>query len=175
MSCLFVAACTDANPNVAALRALDDFDFRKNFIVASDLLSVPLQAKCSAYVDRVDVSFDGGVTWTNTATYDTSSLLKCGSADYSVTLSNSKAPWSSMTFTTGQTVVVQFRAHTRANSYIYRDISVKYTPSATIRQEVLAGSGSASGSGYKLTGRLRAQKQTVATGSGVILRGRILE
>ncbi len=178
--CLFLSlfiyvGCSDANPKVSTLRALDEFDFKKNFVVAADLSSVPLQAKCSRFIDHVDVSFDNGITWTNTSSYDTSSQFDCPNSNYAVTLSNSKSPWNSMSFTNGQVVNVKFRAMSRAGFYVYRDISVKYTPSATIRQEVLVGAGTSSATNIVLKGRVRAQKQTVATGGSFIVRGRILE
>ncbi|MDG0816204.1 hypothetical protein [Bdellovibrio svalbardensis] len=167
--------CTDANPKVAALHALDEFEFKKNFVVTADLSSIPLQAKCSRFIDHVDVSFDSGATWTNTSTYDTSSQFDCANSNYTMTLSNSKAPWNSMSFTSGQVVNVKFRALSRVGNYVYRDISVKYTPSATIRQEVLVGAGTSTAANIVLKGRIRAQKQAVASGGSVVVKGRILE
>lgn len=167
--------CTDANPKVSALRALDQFDFKKNFVVTADLNSVPLQATCSRFIDHVDVSFDNGTTWTNTSSYDATSQFDCGNSNYAVTLSNSKSPWNGMSFSNGQVVNVKFRALSRAGFFVYRDISIKYTPSATIRQEVLVGAATSKAAGLVLKGRLRAQKQSIASGGSFIIRGRILE
>lgn len=175
LSLLIYVGCSDANPKVSALRALDEFDFTRNFITAVDLSSIPLQAKCSPFIDHVDVSFDGGTTWTNTSSYDTSSQFDCANKNYAVTLSNSKSPWNSMTFTNGEVLDVKFRALSRAGFYVYRDISVKYSPSASIKQEVLVGAGTSSSAGMVLKGRLRAQNQSVATGGSFVVKGRILE
>lgn len=175
LSLLIFVGCTNATPHVAALRALDQFEFKTSNVVSADLSSVPLQAICSKFISSVDVSFDGGTTWQASTAYDATSTSCSASGTYSLTLSNSKSPWSSETFTNGQNISVKFRAFSRAGYYVYREVIVKYTPSATIRQEVLAGAGSASGGGMQIKARLRAQRQVSSSGSGYILKGRIAE
>lgn len=177
--CLFLillifVGCTDANPKVSILRALDNFDFQRSFIITANMNSVPLQARCSKFIDQVDVSFDGGVTWVNTATYDPS-VQSCSTGAYSVTMSSSKAPWNSITFTNGEVVNLKFRARSRAGMIVYRDVSVKFTPSATVHQEALVGTASAHSASMNLKSRLRGQQQRTAASTTYILRGRILE
>ncbi|HEX7675676.1 MAG TPA: hypothetical protein VF412_15985 [Bdellovibrio sp.] len=175
LSLLFFVGCSDATPHVSALRALDQFEFKTTNVVSADLSVVPLQATCSKFISSVDVSFDGGTTWQASTSYDSASQPCSTAGNYTLTLSNSKSPWSSETFTNGQNISVKFRAFSRAGYYVYREVIVKYTPSATIRQEVLAGMGSSSNGSVKLKGRLRAQRQVSSSGSGYILKGRIAE
>jgi hypothetical protein len=80
-----------------------------------------------------------------------------------------------MNIKSGDTFPVQFRAFSRAGYYVYRTVQIKYSPSTTIPQAILAGSANSTGTGLKLNGRALALKQTTSSGTGLILRGRITQ
>lgn len=168
-------ACTDAVPKVSQLKNLENFDLTTPQIATADLTAVSVVAKCSSYITSVDVSFDAGVTWFPAMTYDAASALDCNnSKEFKITLSQTKAPWSSMSIPGGTTLPVKFRANSRSGKQLLRDLQVLFTPGSTKSQEVLVGSQLEQvGTGYKLRSRLRFQKQDVATGGGYVLRGRI--
>ena len=170
-----IVGCSDANPTVSYLKAFDKFDFSITNVTTAELNSIPLHASCTSFLDRIDLSFDNGSTWTPSQTYDTGSNNSCSGGNYNITLSNSKAPLNAMTIKSGDTFIVQFRGFSRAGYYVYRTVNVKYSPAATIPQAILAGANHSTGSGLKLKSRALASKQTTATGSGLILRGRITQ
>jgi hypothetical protein len=168
-------ACTDADPKVSQLKSLENFDLTTPQIVTADLMAVSVVAKCSAFITSVDVSFDSGVTWTNANAYDATSVLSCATTkEFKITLSQMKAPWSSMGITAGTTLPVQFRAHSRMGTEILRNLNILFTPGATTSQEVLIGGQLVqTGTGLKMRSRARFQQQSVVTGGGLILKGRI--
>ncbi|MEK2646553.1 hypothetical protein [Bdellovibrio sp. BCCA] len=172
---LFLVGCSDTTPSVSILRSIDGFDFVTTNVVTASMHSVPLQANCSAFVGQVEMSFDGGATWLQPTAYDPSAKSKCENGAFTVTLSNTKSPWSGMSFTNGQVVSVKFRALPRIGSWIYRTVNVKYSPSTPISQEVLAGSQTQTGTGLILHGRVRSQDQHIANGGGFTLKGRITQ
>ena len=160
---------------MSILHSLDDFNFQRNYISTSSLIKVPLQANCSKFIDVVDLSFDNGATWMSSTAYDASSQSCSSGNGFSLTLSNSKSPWSTHTFTIGDLITIKFRAITKMGETVYRDVTVRYTPTSTLHQETLVGAQISSGSGMILKSRLRAQQQHVATGGAFKIRGRILE
>lgn len=174
---LTIAGCTDANPTVSALKTIENFELKSPQIVTSSLNSISVQATCSVFITDVDVSFDNGSTWMTALTYDSATNFSCSTnKSFQMTLSNSKAPWSGMTVTAGQTLNVKYRARTRTNTYVTKDLQVLYNPGLSISQETLVGGRiSQTGTGLQLRSRVRFQEQEIATGSGMILRGRILQ
>ncbi|WP_413568631.1 hypothetical protein ACLWBD_14060 [Bdellovibrio sp. HCB117] len=172
---LLVAGCTDTNPTVSILRSIDGFNFTNNHVITASMNSVALQAECSAFVGQVQMSFDGGTTWLNPADYQATAKNSCENGKFEITLSDAKAPWSSMTFANGDTVSVKFRAQPRVGDFIYRTVNVKYVPSSPMSHEILAGSQVQTGTGLHLRGRVRAQDQHVASGGGYKIRGRITQ
>lgn len=168
-------ACTDAVPKVSQLKNLENFDLTSPQISTADLTTVSVVAKCSAYITGVELSFDAGVTWSNATAYDAASTLDCNnSKEFKITLSQTKAPWASMSIPGGTTLPVKFRATSRMGTQITRDLQVLFTPGSTKSQEILVGSQlEQTGAGLKLKSRLRFQKQEVATGGGYVLHGRI--
>lgn len=170
-----LSACTDANPKVSQLKNLESFDLTAPQIATADLTAVSVVAKCTSFITSVDVSFDAGATWMNATAYDATSAVNCGtSKEFSITLSQSKAPWSSMGITAGTILPVQFRANSRMGTQILRDLNVLFTPAATTSQEVLVGGQLVqTGTGLQMRSRARFQQQSVATGGGFVLRGRI--
>lgn len=169
-----IVGCSDANPTVSYLKAFDKFDFSITNVTTADLKTIPLHASCTSFLERIDVSFDGS-TWTPSQTYDTGSSNSCSGGQYNITLSNLISPLKEKTINSGDTFSVQFRGFSRAGYYVYRTVNIKYTPSATIPQAILAGATNSTGSGLKLKSRVLASEQNTATGSGLILRGRITQ
>ncbi|MGE5085491.1 MAG: hypothetical protein ACM3MG_04270 [Bacillota bacterium] len=167
-----IVGCSDASPTVSYLKAMDKFDFSATNVTTADLSSVPLKAECTSFLDRIELSFDGN-TWISSNTYDPNSKNSCSGGTYSINISNQISPLSGMNIKNGDTFPVQFRAFSRAGYYVYRTVQIKYTPSATIRQAILAGATTSSNSQNILKGRALASQQTTASGSGLILRGRI--
>ncbi|MGZ3773471.1 MAG: hypothetical protein ACXVCN_07150 [Bdellovibrio sp.] len=165
--------CTDVNPNVSVLKSVNSFEFMKSQITTTSLFSIPLQASCSSYIQSVEMSFDGS-NWITLSAYDSTVKSNCDTGSISISLSNSKAPWNSMTFSSGQDITVKFRALPRVGPYVYRDVTIKYVPSPSFSQEVLAGAQVQTGNGMNLRGRVRSQNQQVASGGSFKIRGRIL-
>ncbi|WP_374029178.1 hypothetical protein [Bdellovibrio bacteriovorus] len=170
-----VAGCSDTNPTVSILRSIEGFDFNPTNVVTASMNNVPLQATCSSFVGAVEMSFDGGTTWVTPTSYDPAVASQCANGSFQISLSDSKAPWSSMTFTNGQMVTVKFRAQPRIGNWIYRNVTIKYSPSTTISQEILAGAKTQTGTNMVLKGRVRAQEQHVASGGGFVIKGRIAQ
>lgn len=170
-----LSACTDANPKVSQLKNLESFDLTTPQIATADLTAVSVVAKCSSFITSVDVSFDAGATWMSATAYDATSTLNCGTTkEFKITLSQQKAPWSAMGITAGTILPVQFRGNSRMGKKILRDLNVLFTPPATTSQEVLVGGQIVqTGTGLRMRSRARFQQQSVATGGGLILRGRI--
>jgi hypothetical protein len=168
-------ACTDADPKVSQLKNLENFDLTTPQIATSDLTAVAVVAKCSAFITSVDVSLDGGASWTDALTYDPTSTVNCTTTkEFKITLSQTRAPWSAMAITAGTTLPVQFRAHSRMGTQILRNLNVLFTPGVTTSQEVLIGGKLLqTGTGLQMRSRARFQQQSVATGGGLILKGRI--
>jgi hypothetical protein len=170
-----LGACSNATPEVSLLHSVDALDFTVPNVVTSDLGTVTLQGKCtSAYTTGVDMSFDGGTTWVTPNSYDSTASNTCVNGQFSITLSNQKPPWSTMSITNGQILDVEFRAHTRGGD-VTQTVTVKYLPTATISQETMPGASTQTGGGMVLKSRVRAQQQHIATGGSLILRGRILQ
>lgn len=172
---LFLLGCSDTNPTVSLLRAIDGFEFSTPSVVTSSLSSVRLQATCSAFVSTVEMSFDDGSTWIAASAYDPAGDSGCEDGTFSVTLSNAKAPLSAMSFTSGQELVVKFRALPRVGEWIYRNVTVKYTPVSTIKQEMLAGSQVQTSGTVILKGRVRGMQQHTAQGGSFSLTGRVVQ
>lgn len=169
---VFFLGCTDANPTVSFLKNTDTFQFQTSQVVTADLSAVPFQATCSSFITGVELSFDNGATWMDSASYD--SAATCSAGRFLITLSNKKAPWNATFFSGSTDIVVKFRAYSMiSRDHIFRDISIRFTPSATIQQELLAGSQVQNAVGYQLKGRVRFQNQQTAAGSGVLIQGRI--
>jgi hypothetical protein len=168
-------ACTDADPKVSQLKNLENFDLTTPQIATSDLTAVSVVAKCSAFITSVDVSLDGGASWTDALAYDPTSTVNCTTTkEFKMTLSQTRAPWSAMAITAGTTLPVQFRAHSRMGTQILRNLNVLFTPGVTTSQEVLIGGKLVqTGTGLQMRSRARFQQQSVATGGGLILKGRI--
>ncbi|UOF01074.1 hypothetical protein [Bdellovibrio reynosensis] len=170
---LFMVGCSDAAPTVALLRSLEGFDFNETSIVTSNLSAVPLSAKCSSYVGKIEMSFDDGVTWINPGAHDVSAKSECANGSFTMNISNSSSPLNAMTIGNGQLIKIKFRAMPKVGSWIYRSVSLKYSASTVIRQELLAGSQIQSGTNMILRGRARAQSQFTASGGGFAITGRI--
>ncbi|MFM6929489.1 MAG: hypothetical protein ACKOX6_13555, partial [Bdellovibrio sp.] len=167
-----IVGCSDASPTVSYLKSIDKFDFSPTNVTTADLSSVSLRATCTSFLDRIDISFDGN-TWIPSNTYDSHSKSSCTGGNYSISISNQTSPLNGMNIKSGETFPVQFRAFSRAGYYVYRTVQIKYSPSATIPQAVLAGAKTSQSSEFMLKGRALASQQTTASGSGLILRGRI--
>nr|BFD60701.1 hypothetical protein CKG001_28080 [Bdellovibrio sp. CKG001]BFD64115.1 hypothetical protein BdHM001_27960 [Bdellovibrio sp. HM001] len=173
---LILAGCSDSNPQVQVLRALDDLTFNPQSIVTSSLTSVPIQARCAQYVNTIEMSLDGGATWLSPSAYDNSAASSCKDGKFQVQLSNLKAPWNTMNITSGQTLKVKFRAQPRPGHYFYKEVEIQYTPSTSRSQDMLVGSATEqNGSGLRLKSRLRTSSQHVATGGNFRIQGRITE
>ncbi|MFS4459539.1 hypothetical protein [Bdellovibrio sp. HCB2-146] len=179
---LTICGCTDANPQLSALKTMETFELKSPQIVTSDLSSISVSAICSNFITDIELSFDSGTTWMQSLAYDPATNFACQTnRDFQMTLSNSKAPWNGMTITTGQTLNVKFRARARTGTYITKDLQVLFSPGLRISQEALVGSGmnqsgTNGGTTYHMRSRARFQEQSVATGSnGLTLRGRILQ
>lgn len=172
---IFSVGCSDTTPSVSMLRSIQGFDFLISNVVTASMNSVPLNANCSAFVGKVEMSFDGGTTWEQPSDYDSSVNSFCQNGSFAITLKKSKAPWDAMTFTSGQVFTMKFRAQPKVGDWIYRDVSIKYVPSTPKSQEILAGSVRQSGSGYVLHGKVRGQMQHTASSSSYVLRGRITQ
>lgn len=175
---LIIAGCTDANPKVTALKTIENFELKSPQIVTSDLTTISVAATCSPFVTGVELSFDDGATWMEPTTYDGATAFACPTLrSFQMTLSNSKAPWNGMTITAGQTLTVKYRARTRTNTYVTKDLKVLFNPGLSISQETLVGSRlTQTGTDLQLRSRARFQAQAVSTGSnGVTIRGRILQ
>lgn len=170
----WIVGCSDASPTVSYLKAIDKFDFLNTNVTTAELSSIPLQANCTSFLERIDVSFDG-TTWIASNTYDSKSKNSCTGGNYSISISNLTSPLNGMNIKSGDTFPVQFRAFSRAGYYVYRTVQIKYSPSTTIPQAILAGSANSTGTGLKLNGRALALKQTTSSGTGLILRGRITQ
>lgn len=168
--------CTDVTPTVGMLKVIEGFDFKSSKLMTASLSHVSLQASCSSFIEAIELSFDG-TSWIQPTAYDPAAKSMCDNGSFAITLSNSQAPWNAMSFANGQLITVKFRARSRIGNWIYRTVEIKYAPSTTISQEVLAGSQVQSnlGAAIVLRGRLRAQTQTVATGGAYKIRGRILQ
>lgn len=170
---IFLVGCSDAAPTVALLRSLEGFDFNESSIVTSNLASVPLTAKCSSYVGKVEMSFDDGVTWINPGAHDVTAKSECSNGTFTINISSSSSPLSAMTIGNGQLIKIKFRAMPKVGAWIHRTVSLKYSASTVIRQELLSGSQVSTGTNMILRGRARAQSQFTASGGGFAITGRI--
>ncbi|NUN04262.1 MAG: hypothetical protein HUU57_00755 [Bdellovibrio sp.] len=157
------------------MRSIDGFEFENSAIVTSSLSSVPLRATCSSFITDVELSFDGGATWMAATNYDPNAKQGCAGGSFNVTISNTKAPTDAMTLTSGQILTVKFRAQPKMGNPIYREVTVKYSPSTPVKQEVLVGSGVQSGGGLVLRGRARSQQQHTALGGAFVMKGRVVQ
>lgn len=174
----FLSACTDATPEVSFLAFPQTFELLSPQIATANLNSITVKGSCSSFITDIDLSFDGGTTWMALTAYDAASLTECATAKtFSVTLSNSKAPWNGMTITAGQVLAVKFRAHSSATAAeLLASLTINYNPAISISQETLVGSSLAqSGGSFNLHSRVRYQQQEIATGGVYILKGRILQ
>lgn len=170
-----LSACSDVTPSVTLLRSIDGFEFENSAIVTSSLSSVPLKATCSSFITDVELSFDGGTTWLAARSYDPNAKQGCEGGSFNVTISNAKSPMDVMTLTSGQILTLKFRALPKMGNPIYRDVTVKYSPSTPIKQEVLVGSSVQSGGGFVLRGRARSQQQHTAQGGAFVMKGRVVQ
>lgn len=170
---LFLIGCTDTTPSVGFLKTDATFDFVTSNIAATSLNSVPVKAFCSPLISSVELSFDGGATWLLSTDYQSSA--RCAAGYFEMVLSNTLAPLNTMTVARGDTLNIQFRAHSKMGSYIERTVNVTLTPPVTNSQQILAGSQLQSGSGIFLRGRVRAKNQQVAVGGTFRITGRIAE
>ncbi|WP_413557453.1 hypothetical protein [Bdellovibrio sp. HCB209] len=172
----FLMGCSDADPTVSFLRPMDNFEFKPSKdVVTSTLASIPLKAECSRFITTVDLSFDGGTTWIASDTYDSNYVICSKDGQYEISLSNTKAPLSSMTINNGDTFNVKFRAWSRAGMYINREVNVRFVPPAQIKQGVLAGASVQTGSGMVLRGRIVSHQQNTAAGGAFRIYGRVAE
>ncbi len=175
-SLFLLMGCSDADPKVSFLRPMDNFEFKPtNSVVTSTLTTISLKAECSRFITSVDLSFDGGTTWINSATYDSNYVICSKDGTYEITLSNSKSPMSSMTINNGDTFTVKFRAASRSGNQILRDVNIRYVPPAQIKQAILAGAATQTGTGMVLRGRILSHKQETASGGGYKIYGRVTE
>lgn len=173
---VFVLGCSDAKPTVSFLRPMDNFEFKPSSdVVTSTLTTIPLKAECSRFITSVDLSFDGGATWIASDTYDSGYVICTKDGTYEISLSNSKSPMSSMTISSGDSFTVKFRAWSRAGMYVYRDVTIRYVPPAQIKQGILAGAGTQTGTGLVLRGRILSHQQQTASGGGFKVSGRVAE
>lgn len=172
---LLLVGCSDAAPTVALLRSLEGFEFSEEQIVTASLSSVSLTAKCSSYVSKVEVSFDNGATWISPTAHDPSATDQCSGGSFSMKISSLQAPLSSMTISKGQLIGLKFKAQTKVGSDIYRSLTVKYSPSSVLPQELLVGSQIQTGSGLQMRGRARFQQQHAASGGSFAISGRIMQ
>ena len=170
-----LSACSDVNPTVTILRSIDGFEFQNSAIVTSSLSSVPLKATCSSLITGVEISFDGGATWLTAPSYDPSAKQGCEGGSFSMTISNARAPMDAMTLTSGQVLTLKFRAQPKVGNFIYREVTIKYSPSTPIKQEVLVGSEVQAGGGFILRGRARSQQQHTALGGSFVMKGRVVQ
>jgi hypothetical protein len=173
---VFVLGCSDAKPTVSFLRPMDNFEFKPSKdVVTSTLTAIPLHAECSRFITSVDLSFDGGSSWIGSSAYDSDYVICTKDGTYEITLSNSKSPMNSMTINNGDSFTVKFRAWSRAGMYVYRDVTVRYVPPAQIKQGILAGAGTQTGTGLILRGRILSHQQQTASGGGFKISGRVAE
>lgn len=179
---LIFCGCTDANPQLSALKSMETFELKSPQIVTSDLSSISVNATCSTFITDIELSFDDGTTWMQSLAYDSGANFACQTnKEFGMTLSNNKAPWNGMTISVGQTLNVKYRARARTGTYITKDLQVLFSPGLRLSQEALVGSrlaqsGTNGGTTLHLRSRVRFQDQNVATGSnGLTLRGRILQ
>lgn len=170
-----LGGCSNITPEVALLRSMDALEFSPSSITTSSLNSVPVQAKCSDFIGAIEMSLDNGGTWITPTSYDPNASSSCANGKFSVTLSNQKAPWSSLTMTAGQSLSVKFRAQPRPGNYIYKDLTILYSPSIPKSQEILVGSAEQAGGGFQVKAKLRAQNQVESTGGGYTVKGRIVQ
>ncbi|MGE9743274.1 hypothetical protein [Bdellovibrio bacteriovorus] len=175
MIVMILSACSDTSPEVSVLRSMESLEFNPNHVVTSSLTSVPLQATCANFIGKIEMSLDGGATWITPTSYDGTAASACVNGKFTVSLSNLKAPWSSLAIAAGQTLKVKFRAQPRPNNFFYKEVTVLYSPSSTRSQEVLIGSAEQAGGGYRVKSRLRHQQQHVAAGGNFKIKGRITE
>lgn len=171
----FSVGCTDVNPTVSMLKSLENgFEFQSSQITTTSLFSVPLQATCSSYIQKVEMSFDGS-NWISPSDYDANTKSVCENGAFVITLSDTKTPWKTTTFTQGEIIAVKFRAVLSAGASLSREVKITYKPSSSLSQEILAGAGTQTGTGFILRGKVRAQYQEIASGGNFKIRGRILK
>ncbi|WP_413574870.1 hypothetical protein ACLVWU_11575 [Bdellovibrio sp. HCB290] len=176
ISVLFLMGCSDADPKVSFLRPIDNFEFKpsKDY-VTSTLTSITLDAECSRFITSVDLSFDGGSTWIPSTTYDSDTVMCSTDGKFQIDLSNAKAPMNSMTINNGDSFTVNFRAWSRAGMWINREATIRFVPPAQIKQQILAGAQTQTGSGMVLKGRVVSHQQRTASGGGFVLHGRVTQ
>lgn len=173
MSLVGFIGCTNADPTVSNLGGTEIFSFLSSNITTADLSAVPLSAKCSTLVEKVELSFDSGITWIQSTTYDGSASANCSTGTFNITLSSTKSPWSSQTFHNGDILSIKFKVTGGSGAVVvYKTVSVTYTPPATIKQEMLAGAATQTGTGLVVKARLRALSQTTASGGPYIIKRR---
>ncbi|WP_413584534.1 hypothetical protein [Bdellovibrio sp. HCB274] len=176
ISVLFFMGCSDADPKVSFLRPIDNFEFKpsKDY-VTSTLSTITLDAECSRFITSVELSFDGGSTWIPSTTYDSDTVMCSTDGKFQIDLSNTKAPMNTMTINNGDTFTVNFRAWSRAGMFVYRDATVRFVPPAQIKQQILAGAQTQTGTGMVLKGRVVSHQQSMASGGPFVVHGRLSE
>lgn len=161
------------NPTVGMLRSIEGFEFSSSTVSSASLSSIELRAICSSFIGEIEMNING-TDWITPTSYDPAAPSTCVNGSFSVTLSNSKEPWKSLTVSPGQSLSVQFRGKSTIGNWVYRVVNIVFSPSVQNSQEVLAGVQSQSGGGLLLHGRLRSQKQHVASGGSFKIKGIIL-
>jgi hypothetical protein len=170
-----LSGCTNATPDVSFLNPNLKFQFLPSALTTSSMHSVTLFAECSSFIDNIQMSFDNGATWISPTSYDVAAKSKCENGKFAITLTDTKAPWNSVGFTNGQVVAVKFRATARIGNPVIRSVNILFSPSATISQEILVGASAQTGTGLRMKSRLRALQQTISSGGGYVMQGRITQ
>ncbi len=172
---VFSLGCSNSKPVVSLLKIVDNFEFTNSAPSVSSLSNLNLKASCSAYFEKIEMSFDNGSTWIDAKSYDNAAVVDCSGSGFSINISNSKSPLSGQSLVSGQTIQILFRANATAGFYSTKAVTITYTPSTPIKQELLAGSTAVlqTGSGYILASRVRSLKQVQSSGGAYKILSRI--
>lgn len=172
-----VSACSDTNPSVGVLKSIQGLQFDNTRIVTSSLGAVPLQASCSPFAGNVEMSFDSGSSWISPQSHDSTSTGACQDGIFKMKLRGSADPLAQAKITSGQVIKLKFRVALGAAGWVYQDVEIKYQPSTTMSQEILAGASVSKneGAGIVLRGRIRSQNQEISRGGDLVIRGRIVQ
>lgn len=172
---LLLGGCTNTTPTVSLLKGLNGLEFVSTEVVAASLSSVSLQAQCSSFVESIEVSFDSGSTWMSPTAHDPSASSACENGIFKMKILNTNAPLNAMSIPSGSVLQLQFRAKMRVSGWSQVTVGIKYSPSGSTSQEILAGGSEQTGAGMVLKGRIRAQSQKVSSGGDFVVRGRITQ
>jgi len=176
IAALFVlGGCSDTTPAVSILKNLNGLEFNSPQVVASSLSSVPLQARCSSFVEYVELSFDSGATWMSPPAHDPSAGSTCDNGIFNMRILSANAPLNAMSVAGGSVLNLKFRAKLRLGGWSQASVGIQYSPSGTVSREILAGANVLSGGGMVLRGRIRTQNQQVSSGGNFVVRGRITQ